>query len=83
MDLIQQLYELYKNELTGDEEDAIIIIEGILESFTDEDIQKLINDMSKQERYEMIALFLYEQFRLKLAQEGLMDTTTNEGTIYH
>ena len=71
MDLIDKLYELYKNELTGNEEDAFIIIEGILEDLSDDDIQQLITDLSARDRYEMMALFLYEQLRLKIAEEGI------------
>ncbi|MDA3129926.1 DUF6154 family protein [Aliibacillus thermotolerans] len=82
MDLIDKLYELYKNELTGNEEDAFIIIEGILEDLSDDDIQQLITDLSARDRYEMMALFLYEQLRLKIAEEGI-GTTTNREKFYH
>ncbi|SFE82092.1 DUF6154 family protein [Alteribacillus iranensis] len=76
MEFIDNLYELYKNKLTGDEEDALVVIEGILESFSNKDIEKLFSELSEKERYEMMALFLYEQFRLKLAQEGVGQTRT-------
>ena len=82
MDLIDKLYELYKNELTGNEEDAFIIIEGILEDLSDDDIQQLITDLSARDRYEMMALYLYEQLRLKIAEEGI-GTTTNREKFYH
>lgn len=82
MDWIDKLYELYKNELTGNEEDAFIIIEGILEDLSDDDIQQLITDLSARDRYEMMALFLYEQLRLKIAEEGI-GTTTNREKFYH
>ena len=82
MDLIDKLYELYKNELTGNEEDAFIIMEGILEDLSDDDIQQLITDLSARDRYEMMALFLYEQLRLKIAEEGI-GTTTNREKFYH
>ncbi|ARK30605.1 DUF6154 family protein [Halalkalibacter krulwichiae] len=71
MKFINNLYQLYKDQLTGDEEDALIIINGILQNFSDEDIHKLISDMSNREQFEMFSLYLYEKFRIKVAEEGL------------
>jgi hypothetical protein len=75
---VDDLYNLYKDHLTGDEEDAIIIINGILQDFTDEDIKKFILDLSDQDKFEMLALFVYEKFRLKVAEEGIGQTLNRD-----
>ncbi|MBP3950431.1 DUF6154 family protein [Bacillus suaedae] len=77
MKFADELYEMYKNHLTGFEEDAIIIVEGILEDFSVSDVNTLIDSLSTHERYEMFALYLYESFKLKVAEEGI-GTTRNE-----
>ncbi|MDT8861604.1 DUF6154 family protein [Alkalihalobacillus sp. MEB130] len=78
MKFVDELYELYKNHLTGDEEDALIIINGILHDFDDRDIKKLVDDMPDQERFEMLALYLYEKFRIKVAEEGIGQTKNRD-----
>ncbi|WP_430383830.1 DUF6154 family protein, partial [Acinetobacter baumannii] len=45
MKFVDELFELYKNHLTGDEEDALIIINGILHDFNDRDIKHLVDTM--------------------------------------
>ncbi|GAE24983.1 hypothetical protein JCM9140_951 [Halalkalibacter wakoensis JCM 9140] len=78
MKFVDELYDLYKNHLTGDEEDALIIINGILHDFDDRDIKKLIDGMPDQERFEMLALYLYEKFRIKVAEEGIGQTRNKD-----
>ncbi|MED4125846.1 DUF6154 family protein [Halalkalibacterium halodurans] len=58
MEFVDRLYELYKDKLTGDEEDAFIIIEGIMESFTARDVNQLFHDLPEPERFDMLALYL-------------------------
>ncbi|SDH91757.1 hypothetical protein SAMN05192534_11512 [Alteribacillus persepolensis] len=71
MEFIDNLYALYKNKLTGDEEDALIIIEGILQSMGASDINHMISQLPQEEKHDMLALFLYERFRQKMAEEGM------------
>ncbi|KHF40005.1 DUF6154 family protein [Halalkalibacter okhensis] len=87
MKFVDELFELYKNHLTGDEEDALIIINGILHDFNDRDIKHLVDTMPDQERFEMLALYLYEKFRIKVAEEGIGQTGNaddqDEVKFYH
>ncbi|WP_227938263.1 DUF6154 family protein [Alkalihalobacillus deserti] len=78
MKFVDDLYELYKDHLTGDEEDALIIIDGIIRDFNNADIKKLISDMPNRERFEMLSLYLYEKFRLKIANEGVGKTLNRD-----
>ncbi|PWA09745.1 cytosolic protein [Pueribacillus theae] len=79
MEFIDNLYELYKNKLTGDEEDAFIVIAGMMESFSNQDVEKFFYDLSEKDRFDMLALFLYEKFRQKIAKEGIGQTKNREG----
>ncbi|MFC0472405.1 DUF6154 family protein [Halalkalibacter kiskunsagensis] len=84
MNFIDDLYDRYRNHLTGEEEDASIIINGILQEFNDNDIKKLVTTMSDQERFEMLTLFLFEKFRLKMAEEGIDQFENQEDLkFYH
>lgn len=78
MKLVNELYELYKNQLTGDEEDASIIIHGVLQEFDKEAIDNLIGDLTDYEKFEMVALYLYESFQLKVADEGIGQTKNHD-----
>ncbi|WP_158737143.1 DUF6154 family protein [Alteribacillus sp. YIM 98480] len=78
MEFVDDLYDLYKNKLTGDEEDALIIIEGIIQTFSRKDVNQLIDNLSEKERYDMLALFLYEKFRQKMAEEGIGQTKNRD-----
>ncbi|MDE5414411.1 MAG: DUF6154 family protein [Bacillaceae bacterium] len=78
MKFVDDLYEMYKNHLTGDEEDAYIIVDGILQEISKEDVKKLIDELSDNERFEMFGMYLYETFRLKVAQEGIGETLNED-----
>ena len=71
MKMIDDLYAMYKDHLTGDEEDIFIIIYGVLDGFKHEDLERLMTEMNQEEKFEMISLYLYEKLRLKMAQEGV------------
>ena len=78
MKFVDDLYEMYKDHLTGDEEDALIIIDGIVRDFNNDDIKKMLSDMPDNEKFKMLALYIYEKFRLKIAQEGIGQTLNRD-----
>lgn len=71
MKLIDDLYKMYSHILTGDEEDADIIVFSVLEALNREDILELIEDMDEQELYSMVGLYMLEKFKRKMADEGI------------
>lgn len=88
MKFIEDLFDFYKNHLTGDEEDAAIIIEGIMQDFSQKDLNGFFAGLSEKEKFEMVGLYLYEKFRLKAAEEGIGTTRNNDdqnsgGEILH
>lgn len=70
MKFVDQLYELYKNQLTGDEEDALIVVSGILSELNQDELIALIHDMTYEEIYQMIGTYMVERLRVKLVEKG-------------
>lgn len=70
MKFVDDLYELYKNQLTGDEEDAVIIVSGIISELDSDHLVEIIRSMSHAELYEMLGTFMVDKLRNKLVQDG-------------
>ncbi|WP_054635382.1 DUF6154 family protein [Thalassobacillus sp. C254] len=77
MKLVEELYDMYKDHITGDEEDAFIIIEGVLSELSDKDLKTIFNQASYKERYSILLHYLYHEF-ISLAAEKGLGTTNNE-----
>ena len=69
MKLVDELYELYRNKLTGDEEDIDMLAFAFLEEMSREDLLHLIQDMDEQELYTLMGLYLIESLKGKFAKE--------------
>ncbi|MCM3767090.1 DUF6154 family protein [Neobacillus niacini] len=69
MKLVDELYEMYRTKLTGDEEDIDMLAFAFLEEMSHEDLLALIHDMDKQELYDLMGLYLIESLKGKFAQE--------------
>ncbi|MBA4536879.1 hypothetical protein H1Z61_06920 [Bacillus aquiflavi] len=71
MKLIDELYELYRNKLTGDDEDIDILAFAVLEELDRDDVLHLINEMDDQELFDLMGLYLIESLKGKFAKEGI------------
>lgn len=71
MKFIDDLYELYKDQLVGDEEDAVALVLYALQDHEREDLMKFIKDMTYDEMYQMLGHFLIEKLKDKMSEEGL------------
>lgn len=69
--IIDDVFEMYRNHLTGDEEDIFVIIYGILDGMKTSDLEKVFLELNGEEKFEMVALYLYEKLRLKMSEEGI------------
>ena len=69
MKLVDELYEMYRNKLTGDEEDIDMLAFAFLEEMSHEDLLALIQEMDKQELYNLMGIYLIESLKGKFAQE--------------
>ncbi|RAL27046.1 DUF6154 family protein [Thermoflavimicrobium daqui] len=70
MSFVDQVYSLYRDQLTDDEEDAVIIVLSILEDHSREDIMSLIGNMNDDEVMQMMGIYLVEMLKLKMIQDG-------------
>lgn len=77
MKFIDDLYNLYRDHLTGDDEDAIALVLGVLQEQDREDMLNLVQDMNEEEVFQMLSMFLIELMRQKMATEGVGNNTLN------
>ncbi|WP_409302299.1 DUF6154 family protein [Peribacillus sp. SCS-155] len=72
--LIEDLYNLYRNKLTGDEEDIDMLAFAVLEQLDRKEIMNLLDDMDDQELNNLLGLYIIESLKGKFAQDELEDT---------
>ncbi|AIE61113.1 DUF6154 family protein [Bacillus methanolicus] len=77
MKLVDELYELYRNKLTGDEEDIDMMAFAFLEEMSYEDLLNIIHEMDEQELYDIMGLYLIENLKGKFAKEDFMKNRSN------
>ncbi|ADU94009.1 DUF6154 family protein [Geobacillus sp. Y412MC52] len=83
MKFIDDLYEYYKDRLTGDEEDAEAVAMSILDELSRRDVLKLINEMTDEELLGMFGLYVLESLKAKMAREGLGATRPQDAPRVH
>ncbi|BAU26793.1 hypothetical protein DFP93_11165 [Aneurinibacillus soli] len=71
MKLVNDIYNMYRDKLIGEEEDVTTLVMGLLHERTKEEMMSWVNDMQETEVYQMLGLYLLEMLRLKLADEGI------------
>lgn len=69
MKIVDELYDLYRDKLTGDEEDIDMLTFAFLEEMTREDLIGMIAEMDEQELYDLMGLYLIESLKGKFAKE--------------
>jgi hypothetical protein len=67
--LVDELYELYRDKLTGDDEDIDMLAFAFLEEMSYEDLLGIIHELDKQELYNLMGIYLIESLKGKFAQE--------------
>lgn len=73
MRFVDDLFALYKDRLTGDENEAIILVLNILGEHNREDLLKLIDRMSGDEIKQMLGLYMIELLKARMVREGIME----------
>ncbi|MFD1706740.1 DUF6154 family protein [Siminovitchia sediminis] len=68
MKLIDELFELYRDKLTGDEEDLDMITFAVLEGYDHEDLIEIVKEMNEYELHYFIRLYMLETLKGKFAQ---------------
>lgn len=68
MRLIDELFEMYRNKITGDEEDLDMITFAVLENYSRDELIDIIKEMNDYELHYFIRLYLLEMLKGKSAQ---------------
>jgi hypothetical protein len=72
--LIDELFEMYRDKLTADEEDLDMVTFAVLEDHDREDLLEIVKEMDEYELKYFIRLYLFETLKGKIAQlEGRKD----------
>lgn len=69
MKLVDELFEFYRDKLSGDDEDIDMLTFAILEEMTYEDLMEVVKGLEKQELYDLIGLYLIEALKGKFASK--------------
>ncbi|WP_449622659.1 DUF6154 family protein [Robertmurraya sp. Marseille-Q9965] len=69
MKLVDEIYEFYRDKLSGDEEDIDILTFALLEEMSYDDLLNLIKELDKQELYNLVGIYLIESLKGKFANE--------------
>lgn len=76
MKLIDDLYNMYRNKLTGDEEDIDMLTFAVLEQLDRKEILELIHEMDDQELTNLMGLYIIESLKGKFAQNHISASAT-------
>ncbi len=71
MGFVDEIYEMYKSHLTGDEGDAITLVLNLLHDHKREEILSKISEMEDYEIYQMFSIYLIEALKVKIAEEDI------------
>ncbi|GIN88191.1 hypothetical protein J6TS2_45770 [Heyndrickxia sporothermodurans] len=82
MRLIDELFEIYQNRLTADDEDIDIITLAVLEESDRRDLLKIVEEMKDDELQSFIRLYLIESLKGKFANRSA-DTYQNPTKYLH
>lgn len=68
MKLVDELFAMYRDKLTGDEEDLDMITFAVLEHYNRNELMGIVKDMDEFELQYFIRLYLLEALKGKFAQ---------------
>ncbi|MDQ0416512.1 hypothetical protein J2Z48_000679 [Croceifilum oryzae] len=70
MSFVNDIYELYRDQLCDDEDDVITIVLNLLEDQSRENMVQLIQNMGDEEVNQMMGIYLVEMLKMKMVQDG-------------
>lgn len=70
MSFIDEVYSLYRDHLSDDEDDAVAIVLSILEDQSKDNVMQLITEMGDDEIMQMMGVYLVEMIKMKMVQDG-------------
>jgi len=74
--LVDELFEIYRDRLTGDDEDLDIIALAVVENNSRQELLNIVKEMNDYELHFFISMYLTETLKDKFAKySGNMDNT--------
>lgn len=70
MRLVDELFEMYRDRLTGDEEDLDIIALAVVENNNRQELLNIVGEMTDYELHFFIGMYLTETLKEKFAQRA-------------
>ncbi len=71
MNFIDELYQLYRDKLTGDDEDIDILALAVLEQLDRKDVMQLINELEDRELYNLMGIYIIDSLKKRFANEDV------------
>ena len=69
MNFIDELYQLYRDKLTGDDEDIDVLTLAVLEQLDRTDVLQLISELEDRELYNLMGLYLADSLKKRFAND--------------
>lgn len=69
MNFIDELYQLYRDKLTGDDEDIDVLALSVLEQLDRNDVLQLISELEDRELYNLMGLYLTDSLKRRFAND--------------
>ena len=70
MRLVDELFEIYRDRLTGDEEDLDIIALAVVENNSRQELFNIVKEMNDYELHFFISMYLTETLKEKFASHS-------------
>ncbi len=76
MNFIDELYQLYRDKLTGDDEDIDILALAVLEQLDRKDVMQLINELEDRELYNLMGIYIIDSLKKRFAKEDIQQPSS-------
>ncbi|CCQ97675.1 conserved hypothetical protein [[Clostridium] ultunense Esp] len=70
MKFVDDLFKLYRDQLTGNDEDTVEIVLSLFSGHSREDLMNFVQQMTDEELFQMISLYVVELIKRKMVEEG-------------
>ena len=76
MNFIDELYQLYRDKLTGDDEDIDILALAVLEQLDRKDVMQLLDELDDRELYNLMGIYIIDSLKKRFAKEDVQAPTS-------
>ena len=76
MNFIDELYQLYRDKLTGDDEDIDILALAVLEQLDRKDVMQLLDELDDRELYNLMGIYIIDSLKKRFAKEDVQVPTS-------